>query len=94
MPDYLRFLNDLVALVVALGGILWASWGFVMRKVKNIAREEAVAIVKAELTTAMADVASKSAVEQLQASSQHVSDRIDQLFALIGNSNRRRETDR
>lgn len=50
-----------------------------MSRVKEAARKEAEALLDRRL----ADVASKSAVEDVQRKMQHVTDRIDELFKVL-----------
>lgn len=62
--------------VVSISGMLWRS---LMSRVKEAARKEAEALLDRRL----ADVASKSAVEDVQRKMQHVTDRIDELFKVL-----------
>lgn len=55
-----------------------------MSRVKEAARKEAEALLDRRL----ADVASKSAVEDVQRKMQHVTDRIDELFKVLISQNR------
>lgn len=88
MPP-IEFISGMATALVAIGTVVGAVWRMLMKKVRQIAKDEAHAIVEQTINKQISNVASKSAVEDLQKATQRITERIDELFTvLISNQHR------
>lgn len=83
--DNTQFFSGALTTLVAVSSIAGMLWRSLMSRVKEAARKEAEALLERRL----ADVASKTAVEDVQRAMQHVTERIDELFKVLITNERR-----
>lgn len=79
MQEDVSLIGGLVTVCVTIGTILGALWRMLMRRVKETAQKE----VSDALDKRLSDVASKSAVEDVKRQTQHITERLDELFTVL-----------
>ncbi|CAB4165417.1 hypothetical protein UFOVP820_45 [uncultured Caudovirales phage] len=82
MPT-IEFISGAATACIAIATFAASSWRMLMKHVKEIARTEATLIVEKSINQQLANVASKSAVEDLQRATQRITERIDELFTVL-----------
>lgn len=79
MHENIDFIGGVVTALTAIGAILGTLWRMLMRRVKETAQKE----VTDALDRRLSDVASKSAVEDVKRQTQHITERLDELFTVL-----------
>lgn len=88
MHEDVSFIGGVVTACVAVGTILGTLWRMLMRRVKETAQKE----VSEALDKRLSDVASKSAVEDVKRQTQHITERLDELFTVLIDRGQRTES--
>ncbi|CAB4169893.1 hypothetical protein UFOVP1082_37 [uncultured Caudovirales phage] len=85
------FFTRITPIVVAIISVMGAFWGYAMKHVRLIAKDEASKAVLTAIDARLINVASKTAVEEVRASTQKITERIDELFTLLVTRQGRRD---